>query len=73
MSEKEKTLVHRVDEQGTQLVKKALRCMIVMGQMDDQITSDDVNNATALLKQIDKAQLSGSKSEVDEKGNQLGS
>ncbi len=70
MSEKEK--VHRVDDKGTRLIKKALRCMIVMGQMDITITPTDVADATELLKDIDKTQLSGSNTEVDEKGNQLG-
>lgn len=73
MSVKEKTVVHKVDEGGTQLVKKALRCMVVMGQMDDTITDEDVLGAVVLLKKIDRTQLSGSNSEVNERqGNKLG-
>lgn len=55
------------------LIKKALRCLIVLGQADSEISKEEVAEATTLLRIIDKDELSGSKTEVHERqGNQLG-
>jgi hypothetical protein len=55
------------------LIKKALRCLIVLGQADSEISKEEVDEATTLLRIIDKDELSGSKTEVHERqGNQLG-
>jgi hypothetical protein len=55
------------------LIKKALRCLIILGQADSEISKEEVAEATTLLRIIDKDELSGSNTEVHERqGNQLG-
>jgi len=55
------------------LIKKALRCLIVLGQADSEISKEEVDEATTLLRIIDKDELSGSNTEVHgRQGNQLG-
>jgi hypothetical protein len=57
------------------LIKKALRCLIILGQADSEISKQEVDEATALLRVIDREDLTGSSTDdmLDEQRNRLGS
>ena len=57
------------------LIKKALRCLIILGQADSEISKQEVDEATILLRIIDREDLTGSSTDdmLDEQRNRLGS